>query len=259
MPCAARTADCVNGQFGYSATVGYDLVTGLGSVDAYKLITVWSGIPVSATTTTLTVTPAVILPNGSAVITATVQAASGSRTPAGLVIFTLGENALGTATLSGSGITASASITVFGARILTTNNAIQAAYQGSPLFTTSSATGTLTVGTPPATSAVALSVTPNPVHQQAPDANGATFTFTIQLKETAGVATTLTGFTFDGIGYSASIASFFGASALPAHGSLSATLHGGNIPIPSSVPIVITGRDPSGATWTQQATVLFEQ
>ena len=44
-------------------------------------------------------------------------------------------------------------------------------------------------------------MTPNPVYQQAPDANGATFSFTIQLNETAGVATTVTGFTFDGVSY----------------------------------------------------------
>ena len=38
VPCAAGTPDCVNGSFGYSAGPGYDLVTGLGSVDGTSFI-----------------------------------------------------------------------------------------------------------------------------------------------------------------------------------------------------------------------------
>ncbi len=59
-PCQIGTANCANGHFGYTAGVGYDLVTGLGSVNAYNLITAWGGIPVSSTTTTLTASPATI-------------------------------------------------------------------------------------------------------------------------------------------------------------------------------------------------------
>ncbi len=54
VPCQVGTANCATGHLGYAAGVGYDLVTGLGSVNAYNLITAWGGIPVSATTTTLT-------------------------------------------------------------------------------------------------------------------------------------------------------------------------------------------------------------
>jgi hypothetical protein len=163
---------------------------------------------------------------------------------------------LGSATLSGSGGTATASITVLGAQLLTANNTVQVYYGGSPIFGSSSAAATLTLGTP-AASQVALSVTPNPVYQQAPDANGATFSFTVRLSETAGVATTMTGFTFDGVGYAASIAHFFGSNTLPAHGTLSANLKAGNITVPSSVVMVFTGRDSSGAAWSQQIAVPF--
>ncbi len=100
-------------------------------------------------------------------------------------------------------------------------------------------------------------MTPNPVYQQAPDANGATFSFTIQLNETAGVDTTVTGFTFGGVSYAASIAQFFGSTTLPAHGTLSANLQAANIAVPSTVVMVFTGRDASGATWTQQIAVPF--
>jgi len=257
VPCQMGTPDCADGHFGYKAGVGYDLVTGLGSVDANNLVTVWAGIPVSSTTTTLTASPATITAGGSAVLTATVKAASGTRSPTGTVSFTLGSLLLGDATLSGSGGSASASITVFGGQLLTASNTIQAAYSGSPIFTPSSGTATLSVGTPAATSAVAVTVTPNPVHQQAPAANGATFSFTIQLNETAGVATTITGFTFGGVSYASSIASFFGSTTLPAHGTLAASLGSKNIAVPSSQVIVFSGRDPSGAMWTQQIAVQF--
>ena len=256
VPCAAGSPDCANGQFGYTAGVGYDLVTGLGSVDAYNLVTVWSGIPVVDTAMTLAAGVPVISPGGSAVITATVTAAGGSRTPAGQVQFTMGGAVLGSAALTGSGGTAAASWTVFGAQLLAANNTISATYGGSPIFTGSSASTTLSLGAP-ATSSVTVSVAPNPVYQHAPDANGATFSFTVEVQETAGVSTTLTGFTFDGMSFAGSIAKFFGSTALAAHGSLTANLHAGNITAPAMLPVVFTGRDASGASWSQQIVVPF--
>jgi len=77
------------------------------------------------------------------------------------------------------------------------------------------------------------------------------------LNETAGVATTVTGFTFDGVSYAGSIAEFFGSATLPAHGTLSANLTAGNIAVPASVEIVFSGRDASGAGWTRQVAVSF--
>jgi len=253
-PC--QTPNCGGGSFGYTAGPGYDLATGLGSVDAYNLITVWGGIQVIPTTTTLTVNPAVVVANGSAVLTATVKAASGTRSPTGPVSFTLGSNMLGTATLAGSGGTATASITVSGGQLIAPNNTVQANYGGSPTFGPSSAAATLTVDNP-AISQVAVSVTPNPVYQQAPDANGATFSFTVRLSDTAAVPTTVTGFTFDGVSFASSIAQFFGSTTLAAHGSLSANLKAGNITVPSTVTMVFTGQDATGASWSQQIAVPF--
>jgi len=253
-PC--QTPNCGGGSFGYTAGPGYDLATGLGSVDAYNLITVWGGIQVIPTTTTLTVNPAVVVANGSAVLTAAVKAASGTRSPTGPVSFTLGSNMLGTATLAGSGGTATASITVSGGQLIAPNNTVQANYGGSPTFGPSSAAATLTVDNP-AISQVAVSVTPNPVYQQAPDANGATFSFTVRLSDTAAVPTTVTGFTFDGVSFASSIAQFFGSTTLAAHGSLSANLKAGNITVPSTVTMVFTGQDATGASWSQQIAVPF--
>ena len=45
MPCSAGSRDCpVTGLLGYSATRGYDLATGLGSVDAFKLVNAWPSV-----------------------------------------------------------------------------------------------------------------------------------------------------------------------------------------------------------------------
>jgi len=41
VPCQTGTPNCTTGTMGYSALPGYDLATGLGSVDAYKLLTAW--------------------------------------------------------------------------------------------------------------------------------------------------------------------------------------------------------------------------
>ncbi len=257
VPCQTGTPDCANGQFGFTAGTGYDLVTGLGSVDAYHLITAWSGLGVSSTATTVTASPETILSGGSSVLTATVRAVNSTTSPTGTVSFSLGANSLGTAALSGTGGTATASLTVFGGQLTAASSTVTASYGGSPTYTPSSGTGTLSLGTPASTSKVVMSVTPNPVRRQAPDASGATFVFTVQLKETAGVGTTLTGFAFGGVSYASSIAKYFGGTALPAHGTLSTTLRSASIPAPSTQWIVFTGKDASGAAWTQQVQVQF--
>jgi subtilase family serine protease len=46
VPCASGSTNCPTSgtlQIGYSAGVGYDLATGLGSVDAFNLVTAWPG------------------------------------------------------------------------------------------------------------------------------------------------------------------------------------------------------------------------
>ncbi len=41
VPCAAGTKDCTTGKIGFEATPGYDLATGLGSVDFDRLLAAW--------------------------------------------------------------------------------------------------------------------------------------------------------------------------------------------------------------------------
>jgi hypothetical protein len=121
IPCKVGTPDCTTGRYGFNAGPGYDLATGLGSLDVYKFITSWAGgggssTPgVVSTTASATATPATIAVNGSTVVKATVKATSGSASPTGPVYFSLGNTALGYADLSGSGGVATDGLTVSGA------------------------------------------------------------------------------------------------------------------------------------------------
>lgn len=70
--CQTQAPDCVNGLLGYYAGTGYDMVTGLGSVDAYRLATEWSSVSFSASSTSLKMSA----PDGQGNLTATVDVAT---------------------------------------------------------------------------------------------------------------------------------------------------------------------------------------
>ncbi|MFZ2024123.1 MAG: Ig-like domain repeat protein [Terracidiphilus sp.] len=60
--CVAGSPDCAAANYlgyltGYNATVGYDMATGLGSIDAAQLVNNWSSVTFKPTATTLTITP----------------------------------------------------------------------------------------------------------------------------------------------------------------------------------------------------------
>lgn len=89
-------------QFGYNAGVGYDQVTGLGSVDAHALAVNFSG---AATTTTLTSSQNPLLPSTSSVTFTATVTTTGSTAPTGTVTFNDGATALTpTGTLNSSGV-----------------------------------------------------------------------------------------------------------------------------------------------------------
>ncbi len=57
VPCVSGSPDCGTNGFltGYNAGTGYDLASGLGSVDVKQLITNWSGVSLHSTSTSLTI------------------------------------------------------------------------------------------------------------------------------------------------------------------------------------------------------------
>jgi len=89
--CESGTPNCsldTNGDGLYSlheypATAGYDLASGLGSVDANLLVTNWGKISFLPTSTTLSLSPATVVHGTPITINATVTATSGSGLPSG--------------------------------------------------------------------------------------------------------------------------------------------------------------------------------
>jgi len=124
---------CENESVGFSAGPGYDQVTGLGSVDAYQLITQWNNSVLSGTTTTISLSTYAPVEGQPVTITAKVVNNSANETiPDGTVEFFVGQSnstSLGTAALNQNGIAA-----------LTTGNipagqeTIYAVYWGSLAF-----------------------------------------------------------------------------------------------------------------------------
>ena len=138
MPCATGSVNCTTSkagdQFGilsgYSAATGYDLATGLGSVNANNLINQWNSISFRPTTTTLTLSPTSNLTHGQSVtVTASVAPSSGSGTPTGdISLLTSTGVAAGGFTLNNGAISGSTNLLPGG------SYTVSAHYAGDPTF-----------------------------------------------------------------------------------------------------------------------------
>ncbi len=151
------------GTMGYTAQTGYDLATGLGSINGGALYTaLFPSAGLAATTTTVTQPNPVAL-NGTTTLTATVTSTT-PGTIAGTVTFTVGGTQLGspvtisggTATLPNVAVTAANGFAV-GA------NTIGAAYSGSASYAASSGSAQLTVTSALAAATTTTMTQPNPV------------------------------------------------------------------------------------------------
>ncbi|MEP7354756.1 MAG: Ig-like domain repeat protein, partial [Acidobacteriota bacterium] len=255
VPCVQSSLDCVNGQAGFRAGPGYDQVTGLGSVDAFLLIGNWASAAGIPTTISLTTDANQVDLNGLVKLTATVTGA-GSGTLSGTVSFGVSQSAavLGSASVVASGNSGVATLTI-PANMLTVGSAtLYAAYSGDAAFNSSGGTTQLTVTNPAAgVSAVVLIISPSPVFLKTKDAPGVGWSFTLQVHELAGVATTLTGFLTNGT--AVPLSSFFSRTALTAKGTISTLIvYTGTDP---SRVFTVTGQDASGRTWQQSVTATF--
>jgi hypothetical protein len=203
--------------------------------------------PVVATATALIAGTVSIAQSGVTQLTATVRAAAGSAAPLGSVTFTAGKLTLGSAALAVSGASATASLTVKGSVLTAGSNTITATYGGSPGFVPSSGTAAVTVGSTTASS-VAIAASKATSSQQG-------FPVKIQLQETGGAPTTLTGFTINGTNFTSVIGGFFGSTAVAAHATESSTMVIQWTPLPATLVFVIGGVDASGRQWSQTATL----
>lgn len=148
--CSHRQITCNNPSVGYSAGVGYDQTTGLGSVDAYNLITGWNGgstttpapPPSPSISMTLLSNVSTVASNDVAYITATVSSTNGT-TPTGTVSFSISGTNLGTAVLTGSAGSATATLVVNAFQLPVGSGTVTATYNGtSTASVTISVTGT---------------------------------------------------------------------------------------------------------------------
>ena len=255
MPCMQDTPNCITGAFGYMAGPGYDLVTGLGSLDFSVLATNWSiGAP---TVTTLTATPGTIGFNGGNVqLTATVTATGG--TPSGNVTFLYNDTQIGTAALSGTGTSATATLTISAIQLPIGSDTITAAFNGSSSLN-GSARGTGNRASDArqrvSRSRGALGHSEPDLHEQPVNAGGYAWVYTVILTNQSTVATTLTKFTIGGFDESASIKSFFGTASIPANASILAGVSSPSLSATTGLVLGFGGMDASGATWSQQITV----
>jgi subtilase family serine protease len=158
--CLAGPADC-SGTIGFSAGVGYDQATGLGSVDLFNLAGAWPENSASSSTlidTTTAVTASSSTPpvNVSASFTITVASSTGASIPTGNVQITVDTNAPITETLnSNGGYVYSTSFSTAGTHVLF------AAYQGDATHAPSTGSVTVNAGVASSgTGAIALSSSP---------------------------------------------------------------------------------------------------
>lgn len=142
--CGVRSRNCTPGSVGFNAGPGYDQVTGLGSLDAYKFIaaltSVGSSVQRGTATLALSAGSTALAAGDGTTLTATVTAANGG-TPQGSVTFMLGGTVLGTATLAGS----RASLSVDASRLSAGVNTITAQYSGDSAYNAASASITINV------------------------------------------------------------------------------------------------------------------
>jgi hypothetical protein len=94
--CATSGCSSSAQKIGFQAGTGFDLATGLGSVNAYNLATQWGTVTFNSSDTTVNLSQTSGLAHGQTVtISGTVTPGSGSGTPTGDVAFILSQGAFG--------------------------------------------------------------------------------------------------------------------------------------------------------------------
>lgn len=267
VPCVAGSPGCVNGLIGYNAGAGYDLATGLGSLDGNVFLTQWDASQTVASTTTLTVSNPTPTFNDNITLDVLVRS-TGAYTPNGPISFFLASTAeplaagfnsatyLGTSNLVGGGSVTSTSLTIQASRLNVGANRIMAYYAGSPLLNSSGASATVTMRLPSQNSAIQIIVEPREVGEESPNNDGNRWFYRLTLKELAGFLSTITTLTINGEDYSGQIRTLFGGNnTVPAFGSLSANMSYRGVTAPFELKIVISGADSGTYRWTQDIVV----
>jgi hypothetical protein len=244
--CAVlATRDTVGILQGYAAGAGFDLATGLGSLNVANVVTAWP-ITAGAATAKVTVTPAQggLLSTSALTVTGAVAAASnGGTVPTGTV------------TLSGGGYTSAALPLAAGAytfsipaNSLTAGNAVAltVSYSGDTIYAPAFGTASVAVTTPSETATV--TVTPS---ASSPIVNAAlTVSGTVASASGGGTAPTGT-VTISGVGYFASAAKTIAAAT----GAFTFAIPGNSLPVGTDTLIVSYSGDANYSSSSGMAAV----
>ena len=212
VPCVANTTGCgANLQMGWSATSGYDLATGLGSINGGQLYAALDGLSGPTTSTTaLVISPTAPTHNQTVTLVATVGSGSSSvaTTPTGAVVFTIDGTAGNAVQLANGSASTTKEFSADG------SHPVSVAYGGDITFAKSSFSSVVTVTAVP-TYTVAASAGTATVNA------GGTIPITLNLVSTNYVGT---------VSFAISVSSFNGtASNVTASVPPSVTLsNGGN-------------------------------
>lgn len=144
VPCTPGTPNCSKnaaGNYfltGYDTGTGYDLASGLGSVDATQLVNYW-GTAATAATATLTVTPAATSITTGQSLSVAVSVSGSTGTPTGTVALISGSYSSSVQTLSGGAYT----FNIPAGSLPVGTDTLTVSYTGDSSY--GSATGTATV------------------------------------------------------------------------------------------------------------------
>jgi uncharacterized protein (TIGR03437 family) len=252
--CMQGTQDCSTGSFGDPAVAGYDMATGLGSVDARAMLTAWNTAQ-NAVTVTLTTSKGNPTVNDTIQMTMVVTPASGTGTPTGTVNFVYNNIPLGSAPLVTVGGQQAASVSVPVYVLGAGNPLIGAIYSGDSAFSGGGAITRLLI-TQPRTGAAGITITgPSSVWPQPADALGLSWQSAITLAEGAGVPAIVTGISIDG--RQQSVFGYLPSPDLRANSTLTVpfTFRALNGPVVKT--FVFTGIDAGNNNWTRQIQITF--
>jgi hypothetical protein len=147
--CVLNTSGCSgSGQMGWYATPGYDLATGLGSIDGNALYTALGyGSSRPATTVVVTGTPSAVTIGGTTNLTATVSSTT-AGTPTGTVGFQVGNTILGSAPVVNGTTLFPVSVSA-GSGFVAGSDTVTASYSGDTNFSASSGNTSMAITAAP--------------------------------------------------------------------------------------------------------------
>jgi hypothetical protein len=148
VPCVVGTTGCPDGVMGYSSAAGYDLATGLGSVNGGALYDALAGVtaPTAPTTTGVSASDNSVATDGYVTFTANLSVpASNPNFASGTITFKVNNTTVATSLVLGNDATAGGLYATEANGFKIGRNTITAIYSGDENFASSSGTTTVTV------------------------------------------------------------------------------------------------------------------